>query len=94
MACYSEKEKVEICLDISNKLRNYKNKDNLTVNLFSESYTFVPKLKEIFQKYIKGISDVSGTLEFEEIGKQIVFHFPVTRKKKAKFVIKMESELN
>ena len=90
MSYYSEKEKVEICLDISKKLKFYENKDGMTVNLFNESYSFVKPLKNIFSEYIKDSKDYSGTLEFEEIGKQIKYHLPISKKKKATFVIKMK----
>ena len=71
---YSEKEKIEICLDIAKKLKFFENK-NGTVNLFNNEFTFVPKLKKIFQEYIKGTTDFKGTLEFEELGKIIIYHF-------------------
>ena len=86
---YTQKEKVEICLDIANKLKNFKNKNSVEVNLFNENYTFIPKLKSIFSEYIKGNSDYSGTMEFEEIGKTIKYHFPVSKNRKAKFAIIM-----
>ena len=89
MEFYSEKEKIEICVDIAKKLKFFENK-NGCVNLFNESYSFIPKLKKIFADYIKGNSDYSGTLEFEEIGKQIKYHFPISKKKKANFVIKIK----
>ena len=89
MEFYSEKEKVEICVDIAKKLKFYENEKG-TVNLFNENYTFIPKLKKIFADYIKNTRDYSGSLEFEEIGKQIKYHFPVSKKKKATFVIKMK----
>jgi len=88
MEFYSEKEKIEICVDISKKLKFFENK-NGTVNLFNDSYTYVPKLKKIFKEYIKGTHDQKGTLEFEEIGKHIFYHFPVSKKKKAIFKIKI-----
>ena len=87
MKFYSQKEKIEICLDIAKKLKFFENK-NGTINLFNESYTFVPKLKKIFQEYIKGTSDFKGTLEFEELGKIINYHFSIN--KKAKFIIKLK----
>ena len=88
METYTEKEKIEICVDIAKKLKFFKNK-NGTVNLFNESYLFVPKLKKIFADYIKGDSDYSGILDFEEIGKKIKYNFPISKNKKATFVIKM-----
>ena len=86
---YSEKEKVEICLDIAKQLKFFENK-NGTINLFNDTYTFVPKLKTIFKEYIKGVSDFKGTLEFEELGKVINYHFPIAKKKKAVFMIKLK----
>jgi hypothetical protein len=90
MSFYSEKEKLEICLDIAKKLKFYENAQGVVVNLFNENYTFIPKLKEIFANYIKDTKDYSGILEFEEIGKQIKYHFPISKRRKATFVIKMK----
>jgi hypothetical protein len=89
MEFYNETEKIEICVDISKKLKFFENK-NGTVNLLNDSYTYVPKLKKIFKEYIKGTHDQKGVLEFEEIGKQIHYHFPVSKKKKAIFKIKIK----
>jgi hypothetical protein len=87
---YSEKEKIEICVDIAKKLKFYENNQGITVNLFNENYTFIPKLKKIFADYIKDTKDYIGTLEFEEIGKVIEYNFPVSKKRKALFVIKIK----
>jgi len=65
MSYYTEKEKVEICLDISKKLKFFENHQGVIVNLFNNNYSFIPKLKEIFAKYIKDTKDYSGVLEFE-----------------------------
>jgi len=91
MSFYTSKEKIEICVDISKKLKFFQNEKGICVNLFDESYTFVPKLKKIFADYINDTKDYSGTLEFEEIGKQISYHLPISTTKKAKFVIKVAS---
>ena len=85
---YTIEEKTQICLDIAKKLKNFENGKGC-VNLFNEMYSFVPKLKKIMDQYIKGTTDYKGTLDFEEIGKVIVYHFPISRTKKAKFVIKI-----
>jgi len=90
MSFYSEREKLEICVDIAKKLKFYENAQGVVVNLFNENYTFIPKLKEIFANYIKDTKDYSGILEFEEIGKQIKYHFPISKRRKATFVIKMK----
>ena len=87
---YNQKEKTEKCFDIAKKLKFFENSNGISVNLFNETYTFIPKLKQIFSDYIKNTSDYSGILEFEEIGKQIKYHFPVSKSKKAIFVIKIK----
>ena len=86
---YNQKEKIEICVDIAKKLKFFENEKG-SVNLFNECYTFVPKLKDIFSNYIKDTRDYTGVLDFEEIGKQIKYYFPVSKKKKATFVIKVK----
>ena len=88
MSFYSKKEKVEICVDISKKLKYFENTKG-QIDLFNNDYTFIPKLKQIFQDYINGCSDFKGVLHFEEIDKQIEYYFPISKQKKAKFVIKM-----
>jgi len=90
MSFYTEREKLEICVDIAKKLKFYENAQGVVVNLFNENYTFIPKLKDIFSNYIKDTKDYSGILEFEEIGKQIKYHFPISKRRKATFVIKMK----
>ena len=87
---YNQKEKTEICLDIAKKLKFFKNEHGIEVDLFKNDYSFVAKLKGIFTDYIKKTQDYSGLLEFEEIGKQIKYHFPIAKPKKATFVIKIK----
>jgi len=86
---YSQAEKVTICTDIAIKLKNFENKKG-KANLFNESYTFVSKLKQIMNDYIKGDQEYSGTLLFEEINKKIKYSFPVNKSKKPLFVIKIK----
>ena len=87
---WNRQEKVEMCLDIANKLRSFQNQQGIPVDLFQEHYSFVPKLKKIFADFIDDTKDYSGVLEFEEIGKHIKYHFPISKKKKATFVIKIK----
>jgi hypothetical protein len=86
---YTVSEKVAICTDIGFKLKNFENKKG-KVNLFNENYTFVSKLKQIMNDYIKGDQEYSGTLLFEEINKKIKYSFPVNKSKKPLFVIKIK----
>ncbi len=87
---WNRQEKVEMCLDIAKKLKNFQNEQGITVDLFREEYSFVGKLKKIFSEFINDTKDYSGTLDFEEINKQIKYHFPISKKKKATFVIKIK----
>ena len=38
MENYSQQEKVQICIDIANNLKNFKGAGNEPVNLFNESF--------------------------------------------------------
>jgi hypothetical protein len=87
---WNRMEKVEMCLDIAKKLKSFENPQGIPVDLFQDHYSFVLKLKNIFKQFIDDTKDYSGTLEFEEIGKQIKYHFPISKKKKATFVIKIK----
>jgi len=87
---WNRAEKVEMCLDIAKKLRCFENQQGVPVDLFQDTYSFVPRLKNIFKEFIDDTKDYSGTLHFEEIGKQIKYHFPISKKKKATFVIKIK----
>ena len=89
MEFYSQSEKIEICTDIATKLKNFEGK-NGKVNLYNDVYTFIPKLKQIMNEYIKDNKEYSGKLVFEEIGKNINYTFPVKKTKKALFVIKIK----
>jgi hypothetical protein len=71
MNYYPQSEKITICTDISTNLKFYKNKDNVSVNLFNDCYSFVSELKKIFNEYIKNDVDLKGTSV--EIGKKIEF---------------------
>ena len=86
---YSQSEKINICTDIVSKLKNFEGK-NGKVNLYNHVYTFIPKLKKIMNDYIKGDTEYSGTLLFEEIDKKIKYIFPVVKTKNPLFVIKIK----
>ena len=89
MEYLTQLDKVNITVDIANKLRNFEG-PNGKVNLFNGEYSFVNELKKIFNEYIKGTRSHKGTLEFEEINKTIEYHLPVDKKYKPLFVIRMK----
>ena len=89
MVYYTSQEKLEIVMDMVSKLRYYKNDRGEHVNLMNEHFTFVNKLKEIMNKYVREDgSEYKGFLEFEEIGKKLDYHFPASNKKDPTLVIR------
>jgi hypothetical protein len=86
---YTQKEKLEIVLDIVKKLKYYSGKNGVIVDLYNDSYSFVPKFKSICNEYIKGNSSHKGHLQFLEIDKVIKYYFPINKKDDPYFIIKM-----
>ena len=90
---YSKMERLEIVLEIVNKLKNFKSKNNTTINLYDDNLcSFIGELKEIFNNYIKQdenkLIDYKGNLYFEEIDKKIEYFLPCKKNKKSLFVIR------
>lgn len=89
MVYYTAQEKLEIVMDMVSKLRYYKNDRGEPVNLMNEHFSFVSKLKEIMNKYVREDgSEFKGYLEFEEIGKKLEYYFPASNKKDPTLVIR------
>lgn len=92
---YSKIERLQIVLEIVNKLKNFKCKNNTLINLYDDNLcSFIKDLKEIFNNYIKQdenkLIDFKGNLYFEEIDKKIEYFLPCKKNKKSLFVIKGE----
>jgi len=85
---YSQIEKIQICTDITIKLKYLYSIDCVKVNLFNDEYSFVKELKKIFNDYIHNDTNFKGSLAFIEIGKKIEYHFPLTKNYDPFFVIK------
>ena len=89
MVYYTGQEKLEIVMETVSKLRYYKNDRGDSVNLMNEHFTFVNKLKEIMNKYVRDDgSEYEGCLEFEEIGKKLEYCFPASKEKEHILVIR------
>ena len=91
---YSQKERLEIVLNITNKLKNYELKNGKTINLYNENLCeFIKELKEITNKYIKqdenNLKEFKGKLKFTEINKTIEYIFPIIKNIEPLFVIRM-----
>lgn len=92
---YNKIERLQIVLEIVNKLKNFKCKNNTIINLYDDNLcSFIGELKEIFNNYIKQdenkLIDYKGNLYFEEIDKKIEYFLPCRKNKKSLFVIKGE----
>ena len=92
---YSKIERLQIVLEIVNKLKNFKCKNNTIINLYDDNLcSFIGELKEIFNNYIKQdenkLIDYKGNLYFEEIDKKIEYFLPCRKHKKSLFVIRGE----
>ena len=90
---YSKIERLQIVLEIVNKLKNFKCKNNTIINLYDDNLcNFIGELKEIFNNYIKQdetkLMDYKGNLYFEEIDKKIEYFLPCRKNKKSLFVIR------
>jgi hypothetical protein len=88
---YSASEKIEIVLDIINKLKNFKGKNKTKINLYNDNYSFVPEFRKICNDYIRSTNEYRGTLRFEEIDRNVEYYLPVRKKDKAVFVIKINT---
>ena len=90
---YNKIERLEIVLQIINKLKNFQSINNTTINLYNEKLChFITELKQIFDKYIKqeepNLNDYKGILYFEEINKNIEYFLPCRKNTESLFVIK------
>jgi hypothetical protein len=93
---YIKIERLEIVLDIVKKLKNYKCRNNTTIDLYNEHLcSFVAEFKEICNKYVKQddskLEDYKGSLDFQEINKKIEYFLPCKKNKAPLFVIRGES---
>lgn len=93
MSIYSQKERMNIIIDIMTKLKNFKLNNGETINLYDNNYSFIKELKELGNRYIKEGKTLKGILDFEEIGKKIEYHFPEKTYKKPLFVIRANSKI-
>ena len=92
-------ERLQIVLDIVNKLKNFETTQKTIINLYDENMcSFIGPLKIVFDSYVKQdetkLTDYKGELLFEEINKNIIYHLPVKKKDKPLFVIKGKKNKN
>jgi len=87
---YSKLERVNIVLDIINKLKKFKCINNEIINLYNNNYSFICEFKKITNIYIETGLTQKGVLYFEEIDKNIEYLFPQKKYKIPLFVIRMK----
>ena len=90
---YTKMERLQIVLEIVNKLKNYRCTNNTIIDLYNENLCqFITQLKQIFDKYIKqeepDVIDYKGVLYFEEINKNIEYFLPCRKNAESLFVIR------
>ena len=86
-------ERLQIVLQIVNKLKNFRCENNTIIDLYNENVcAFITELKQIFDKYIKqeepNLIDYQGILYFQEINKNIEYFLPCRKNREPLFVIK------
>lgn len=92
---YSQKERVNIVIDIINKLKNFKTKNGNTVNLYNSNLcSFIDEFKNITNQYIKqdenNLKGFKGKLYFEEIDKFIEYNLPIKNTEEPLFVFRLK----
>ena len=87
---YTDIERLNIIMDIMNKLKHFTLNDGQIIDLYNSNYLFISKLKEIANIYIKNGHTQKGFLDFDEIGKKIEYNFPEKNYKKPLFVIRIK----
>ena len=94
MTYYTQKERLQIVIDIINNLKNYKTSNDTTINLYNQELcSFIKEFKCITNNYIKQddnkpIKEFKGKMLFEEINKEIEYIFPAKNNKNPLFVIR------
>jgi hypothetical protein len=88
---YTQKERLEIVLDIMNKLKKFKLNNGDTIDLYNSDYSFVKEFKLITSQYIKDGNAYNGILDFKEIQKKIEYSLPQKNYKKSLFVIRIKN---
>jgi hypothetical protein len=85
-------ERLNIVLDIAKKLKNFEGKRGEIIDLYNDQYSFITEFKKITKQYIdmddNNVTELKGTLYFEEIDRNIDYLLPAKSYKKPLFVIR------
>jgi hypothetical protein len=89
-------ERLQIVLQIVNKLKQFRCTNNTIIDLYNENLcNFITELKQIFDKYVKqeesNLIDYTGILYFQEINKNIEYFLPCRKNEESLFVIKSKT---
>lgn len=85
------KERLQIVLDIAQKLRNFPSADGCrTVDLYNEAFPAIAQLKKVFHEYVRNESgnSLAGKIRFPEIHKTIEYILPVKSHVEPVFVLR------
>lgn len=88
-------ERLEIVLDLINKLKNFPTVKGTTIDLYIDTFPAIVELKEIFSRFVnqddsnsKFLVSESGTIHFPEISRKIEYILPIKKINSPVFVLK------
>lgn len=96
MGKYTRFERLQIVLDITNKLKSFPSSSgNSTLNLYNMESNAIYELKQIFKEYInqndnddKSLTSYSGKIHFDEINRTIEYILPIKKHINPMFVLR------
>lgn len=97
MGKYTRLERLQIVLDITNKLKNFPTSSGIgTLDLYNMESNAIHELKEVFKQYINqntnqnenGSIGYSGKIYFDEIKRTIEYILPIKNNVKPVFVLR------
>ena len=92
----TKKQRLEIVLDISKKLKQFSNANLSTcIDLYNSDFTAIKTIRDIFRQYIHQddsctqlLVGFSGSVHFPEMGRTIQYKLPIKSTSPPQFVFK------
>jgi hypothetical protein len=87
----TSKEKLEVVMDIIEKLQNFETNVG-PQDIFLPHYDYVDNCKKMFNDYIRNNDRQKGKFMFNEIGKYIEYDLPANKRGKPLFVLRVNKD--